>query len=80
MGRAFVPSSSNIDVHGPLGVNWESLVWIDSNTEKPRIGVDELILVSDYRIPENACVIQIRQSRHIILTIKLWRIDLANLL
>ena len=56
------------------------LVWIDGDTEKARVGVDQLIFVSYNRIPKNTSIIQIRQARHIIAAVKLWWIDLSNLI
>ena len=36
---------TNINVHRSLGVDWESLVGIDSDTKEARIGVDKFILI-----------------------------------
>ena len=40
---------TNINVHRPLGVDWESLIGIDSNTKEARVGVDKFILISANR-------------------------------
>jgi hypothetical protein len=42
-----LPALANIDLHGALGVDGETLVGVDGNTEETGIGVDELILVPD---------------------------------
>ena len=39
---------TNVYIHCSLGVDWEPLVGIDSNTKKARIGIDQFILVSDH--------------------------------
>ena len=40
---------TNINVHRSLGVDWESLIGIDSNTKEARIGVDKFILIPGNR-------------------------------
>ena len=41
---------TNINVHRSLGVDWEPLVGIDSDTKEARIGVDHLILIQKNKI------------------------------
>jgi hypothetical protein len=41
------PALANVNFHGALSVDRETLVWIDGNAEEARVGVDELILVPD---------------------------------
>jgi len=79
MGRALRPPQANVQIHGTLGVDGEPLVGVDGNTEKARIGVDELILVPDNRVPQDTSIIQISQTSHIIRAVKLGWIDLSNL-
>jgi hypothetical protein len=79
MGRAFTPPLSNVDFHGPLGVDWEPLVRVDGNTEQARVGVDELILVPHNRVPQDAGIIEVGQARHVIRAVKLGRIHLPHL-
>ena len=80
MRWTFTSPQSHVDFHGTLGVDWKTLVRIDGNTKKARVGVNELILVPNHRVPQNASIIQIGQASHIIRAIKLWWIDLANLI
>ena len=80
MGRTFTSPQTHVDLHGTLGINWEPLVRIDGNTEQTRVGVNELILVPDHRVPQNTSIIQVSQAGHIFRAIKLWWIDLANLI
>ncbi len=42
-----LPALANVDLHGALGVDGETLVGVDGNTEETGIGVDELVLVPD---------------------------------
>jgi len=79
MGWAFTPPLANVDLHGPLGVDREPLVGVDGNTEETRVGVDELILVPDNRVPQDASIIEVSQARHVIAAVKLGRVDLSNL-
>ena len=70
---------AHVDLHGPLGVDWEADVGIDGDTEEARVGGDELIDVPDNRIPQDTSIIKISQSSHVIRAVKLGRVDLTNL-
>merc|ERR1712038_2011888 len=74
------PALSKIDFHCPLGVNGETDVGIDGNAEQARVGVDELVLVPNNRVPQHAGVIQVSEASHVIRTVKLGRIYLPNLI
>ena len=50
---------THVHFHGTQGVDGETLVWIDGNTEEARVCVNQFILVPDHRIPKNASIIQI---------------------
>ena len=71
---------AHVDLHGTLGVDWEADVGIDGDTEEARVGVDQLIYVPNDRVPQDTSIIQIGQTSHIIRAVKLWRVDLANLI
>ena len=79
MGWTFISPLANVDLHGPLGVDGEPLVGIDGNAEEARVGVDELILVPNHRVPQDASVIEVGQTRHVIAAVKLGGVDLTNL-
>ena len=79
MGWALRTPLTNVDLHGTLSVDGEPLVRVDGDTEETRVGVNELILVPDYGVPQDASIIKISQTGHIIAAVKLGRIDLANL-
>jgi hypothetical protein len=53
----YKPAHANIYFHGALGVDGKALVGIDGNAEKTRVSVDQLILVPDYRVPQDASII-----------------------
>jgi hypothetical protein len=77
---AFAPPHAHVDFHGTLGINGESLVGVDGNTEETRVGVDELILIPNNRVPQDASIIQICQTSHILRAVELGGIDLTDLI
>merc|ERR1711963_316083 len=79
VGPAFVSSLSNIQLHGAEGVDGESLVGIDGDTEETRVGVDELVDVSDNRVPQDTGITKIGEVSHVIGAVIVRRVDLANL-
>jgi hypothetical protein len=68
-----------VHFHGTLSVDGESLVWVDGNTKEARVGVNQLILVPDNRVPEHTGVIQVGETSHVIAAVKLGRVHLTNL-
>jgi hypothetical protein len=80
MRWALAPPQAHVDLHGTLGVDGEADIGVDSNTEEARIGIDQLINVPNHGIPQDTSIIQIGQTGHIIRAVKLWRVDLANLI
>jgi hypothetical protein len=80
VGWAFTPPLANVDLHGPLSIDGEPLVGVDGNTEETRVGIDQLILVPNNRVPQDASIIEIGQAGHVIRTVKLGRINLTNLI
>ena len=56
------------------------LVGVNDNTEEARVGVDELGLEADLQVVEDGGVIQVSQVSHVLAFLKLWRVDLSNLL
>ena len=57
-----------------------NLVRIYSDTEKTRVGVDQLVDVSHFQVPEHRSVIQVGQVGHVFATVKLGRVHLSNLI
>ena len=80
MGRTFTSPQTHVDLHGALGINWEPLVRIDGNAKQARVGVNKLILVPNHRVPQDTSIIQVGQASHILRAVKLWRVNLANLI
>merc|ERR1719471_2697310 len=79
VGPAFISSLTNVQLHGAEGVDGESLVGIDGDTEETRVGVDELVDVSDNRVPQDTGITKIGEVSHVIGAVIVGRIDLANL-
>merc|ERR1712223_1719536 len=75
---ALITPLANIQLHGSEGVDGEALVRVDGDTEKTRVGVDQLILVPDNRVPEDTGITEISQVSHVFTAIKLGRVDLAH--
>ena len=48
--RDFITPLQPIYANSSLSVDWEPSVWVDSNAEKSRIGVDELLNISCLQI------------------------------
>ena len=64
---------SNVDLHGAEGVDGIPLVWVDGDTEEARVGVDQLVLVPDHGVPENAGITKEGEIGHILRAVKLQR-------
>merc|ERR1712213_55380 len=79
VGPAFISSLANIQLHGAEGVDGESLVRIDGDTEETRVGVDELIDISDNRVPQDTGITKISEISHVLRTVIDWRIHLVKL-
>merc|ERR1719471_957658 len=79
MRGAFSPPQTNVHLHGTLGVDGETNVGVDGNTEETRVGVDKLVLVPNHRVPQDTGISKVSQTSHVIRAIKLGGIDLLNL-
>ena len=78
--RVDQPALANVNLHGTLGVDGEPLVRVDGDAEETWVGVDELILVANNWIPQNASIVQVGQAWHVIRAVKLGWIDLTDLI
>ena len=56
-----------------------NLVRIDSNTEETRVGIDKLVDVSHFQVPEHRGVVQVGQVGHVLAAVKLGRVHLPHL-
>merc|ERR1712045_11807 len=79
MGPALRSPLSHVDLHGAEGVDGETLVGVDGDTEEAGVGVDQLVLVPDNRVPQDAGVTQEGEVSHVLGAVELWRVDLVNL-
>jgi hypothetical protein len=79
VGWNLIPSLANVHLDHSLGVDREPLVGVDNNTEKARVGVDELGLKTDLQVVEYRGIIEVGQVSHVLTFLKLGRVDLANL-
>ena len=78
VGPALGPPLADVDLHGAEGVDGEPLVRVDGDTEEARVGVDQLVLVPDDRVPENAGVSEEGEISHVLRAVKLQRIRLES--
>ena len=80
MGWDLVPPLAQVHLDNSLGVDGVTLVGVDDNTEETRVGVDKLGLETDLQVVEDRGIIKESQVSHVLALLKLWRVDLANLL
>merc|ERR1712073_284192 len=79
MGPALVPPLADVQLHGSEGVDGEPLVGVDGDTEEARVGVDQLVLVPDHRVPQDAGVAQEGEIGHVLGAVVLGRVHLVKL-
>merc|ERR1719438_671941 len=75
-----IPSLTNIHLHGAEGVDGESLVGINGNTEETRVGVDQLVDITNDRVPVDTGIAKEGKTSHVIGAVKLGRVDLLDLI
>merc|ERR1719270_1859972 len=63
---ALGPPLALVQLHGAEGVDGEPLVRVDGDTEEAGVGVDQLILVSNHRVPEDTGVTKEGQIGHVL--------------
>jgi len=80
MRRNFISPLAKVKLDYSGGVDWKPFVRVDNNTEKTRVGVDQLGLVSGFQIVKDRSIIEKGQVSHVVTFLKLWWIDLSNLL
>merc|ERR1712045_343494 len=78
VGPALVPPLAHIQLHGAEGVDGEPLVGVDGDTEEAGVGVDQLVLVPDHRVPQDAGVTQIGEVSHVLGAVELGRVHLGD--
>merc|ERR1712012_1399170 len=75
---ALVPPLADVQLHGAEGVDRVTLVRVNSNAEQARVGVDQLVLVPDHGVPEDASITQEGEVSHVLGVVELGRVDLAH--
>merc|ERR1719356_426666 len=78
VGPALGTPLAHVDLHGAEGVDGEPLVRVDGDTEEARVGVDQLVLVPDHRVPQDASVTEEGEIGHVLGAVELGRVDLAD--
>ena len=68
---------ADIELHGAEGVDGIPLVRVDGDTEEAGVGVDQLVLVPDHGVPEDASVTEESEVSHVLRVVELGRVDLA---
>merc|ERR1711970_435725 len=61
---ALVPPLADVELHGAEGVDGITLVGVDGDTEEAGVGVDQLVLVPDHGVPEDASVTEEGEVRY----------------
>lgn len=78
VGRDLITALANVDLGGTGGVNRVTLVGIDGNTEKPRVGVDKLVDVARLQVVQYGSVVEVSQVGHVLALLELGGIHLSN--
>ena len=78
VGPALGTPLADVDLHGAEGVDGEPLVGVDGDTEEAGVGVDQLVLVPDHGVPEDAGITEEGEVGHVLRAVKLGRVDLAD--
>ena len=63
-----------------FSIDRKSMIWVDNNAKKARVGVDQFSLVADLQVVEDRSIIEEGQVSHILALLKLGWIDLTQLL
>ena len=78
MGPTLGAPFANVELHGTESVDGEPLVRVDGDTEEAGVGVDQLVLVPDHRVPENAGITKESQVSHVLRAVELRGVDLTD--
>merc|ERR1712106_403002 len=80
LGDACVLWNSVIRYKNELIYTYSGLFCIAINTEETGVGVNKFILVSNNRVPQDASITKIGEVSHVLGTIVVTRVDLADLI
>ena len=78
VGPALGTPLADVNLHGAKGVDGVPLVRVDGDTEEAGVGVDQLVLVPDHRVPQDASVTEEGEIGHVLGAVELGRVDLAD--
>merc|ERR1712073_87014 len=78
VGPALVPPLAHVQLHGAEGVDGEPLVGVDGDTEEAGVGVDQLVLVPDHGVPQDAGVTKVGEVGHVLGAVVLGRVHLVK--
>ena len=78
MGRDFITPLSDVDLGGTGGVNGVTLVGVNGDAEKPRVGVDELVDVARLQVVKYGSVVEVSQVGHVLALLEFRWVDLGN--
>ena len=78
LGRDFIPPLASVHVDGPHGVDWETLVGIDGDTEEAGVGVDQPLDVPLVQVEEHGGVVEVGQVGHVLAAVVLGRVHLGD--
>ena len=73
VGPALGPPLAHVELHGAEGVDGEPLVRVDGDAEEAGVGVDQLGLVTNHRVPEDAGIAKESKVSHVLRHVKLGR-------
>merc|ERR1711970_307664 len=79
MRRYLISPLTKIDLGYSVSVQRVTLVRVDNNHKKTRVGVDHFSLVTSLQIPEYRSIIKEGQVYHVLTFLKLGMVNLANL-
>ena len=78
VGRHLIPPLAPVHIDGPHGVDGETLVRVDGDTEEARVGVDQPLDVPLVQVEQDGGVVEVGQVGHVLAAVVLGRVDLPD--
>ena len=75
---ALGPPLAHVQLHGAESVDGKPLVRVDGDAEEAGVGVDQLVLVPHHGVPQDASITKEGQVGHVLGTVELGGVDLAD--
>ena len=79
VGWDFITSLALVDLYSSVGVNGVTLVWVDGDAEEARVGVNELVDVTDLQVVKYGWIVEVCQVGHVLAFLELGWVDLVDL-